>query len=97
MNPLLIEFPTEFSTERLLIRMPKPGDGKAVFAAVQASIHELKPWIPWAQNQQTEQETEINVRDSYIKFFKREDLRLHIFLKSTGEFIGSSFSAFFYE
>lgn len=90
MNPLLIEFPTEFSTERLLIRMPKPGDGKAVFAAVQASIHELKPWIPWAHNQQTEQETEINVRDSYIKFLKREDLRLHIFLKSTGEFIGSS-------
>jgi RimJ/RimL family protein N-acetyltransferase len=90
MNPLMIEFPTEFYTERLLIRMPKPGDGKAVYDAIQASIDELKPWMPFAQKEQSEQETEINIRDAYVKFINREDLRLLIFLKDTGEFIASS-------
>ena len=90
MNPILIEFPTEFYTERLLIRMPKPGDGNAVFNAIQASIHELKPWMPFAQNEQSEQQTEINIRNAYVKFINRDDLRLHIFLKDTGEFIASS-------
>jgi len=90
MNPLLLEFPTEFYTERLLIRMPKPGDGKAVFDAIQASIDELKPWMPFAHKEQSEEETEINIRDSYTKFIKREDLRLLIFHMDTGDFIASS-------
>ncbi|MDT8862790.1 GNAT family N-acetyltransferase [Alkalihalobacillus sp. MEB130] len=90
MNPLLIEFPTEFYSERLLIRMPKPGDGKVVCEAIQASLNELKPWMPFAQNEQSEQETEINVRSAYVKFINREDLRFHVFLKDTGEFIASS-------
>lgn len=45
MNPLLFDFPSEFYTERLLIRMPKPGDGKVVYDAIQASMKELKPWM----------------------------------------------------
>jgi RimJ/RimL family protein N-acetyltransferase len=89
-NPIMIEFPTEFYTDRLQIRMPKPGDGKAVFNAIQASIDELKPWMPFAQKEQSEQETEINIRVSYAEFLNREDLRLLIFLKDTGEFIASS-------
>jgi ribosomal-protein-serine acetyltransferase len=90
MNPLLIEFPTEFYTERLYIRMPKPGDGKAVYEAIQASLNELKPWMPFAHKEQSEEETEINIRESYAKFIQREDLRLLIFDKDTGEFIASS-------
>lgn len=90
MHPLLLEFPSEFYTERLQIRMPKPGDGKVVFDAIRASIDELKPWMLFAQKEQSEEETEINIRDSYAKFIKREDLRLLIFHKDTGEFIASS-------
>lgn len=90
MNPILIEFPEEFSTERLVIRMPKPGDGKAVHEAINASIDELKPWMPFAQKEQSEQEVEVNIRQSYLAFLKREDLRLLVFLKETGQFIASS-------
>jgi ribosomal-protein-serine acetyltransferase len=90
MNPLLMEFPTEFYTERLVIRMPKPGDGKAVHEAIQNSLEELKPWMPFAQNGQTEEETESNIREAYASFIKREDMRLLIFHKETGEFIASS-------
>lgn len=90
MNPMLIEFPEEFSTERLVIRMPKPGDGKVVYDAMMASMNELKQWLPFAQKEQTEQDVELNIRSAHISFLKREDLRLLVFLKETGEFIASS-------
>lgn len=90
MNPLLLDFPSEFYTERLLIRMPRPGDGKEVYNAINESIEELQPWMPFAQKKQTEQEVEANIRDSHVKFLAREDLRLLVFLKDTGEFVASS-------
>lgn len=90
MNPLLIDFPEEFETERLLIRMPHAGDGKVVHEAIEASRNELKPWLPFAQKEQSVEEVEINIRNAYIAFIKREDLRLLIYLKETGEYIASS-------
>ncbi|MFB5579786.1 N-acetyltransferase [Bacillus albus] len=90
MNPLLFDFPSEFYTERLFIRMPKPGDGKAVYDAIQASMKELKPWMVFAQKEQTEEEVEVSIRKSHIQFLQREDLRLLVFSKETGEFIASA-------
>lgn len=90
MNPLLYDFPEGFETDRLLIRIPRPGDGKTVYNSLKTSINELKPWMPFAQKEQSEMEVEINIRESYIKFLKREDLRLLVFLKETGEFVASS-------
>lgn len=90
MKPILLDFPTEFTTDRLLIRMPKPGDGKAVFDAINASIEELKPWMPFAHIDQTEEDVEANIREAHLKFLKREDLRLLVFLKETGELVASS-------
>ncbi|WP_249871466.1 GNAT family N-acetyltransferase [Oceanobacillus saliphilus] len=90
MNPFLLDFPDEFETERLWIRAPKPGDGKVANQAIKASINELKPWMPFAQVEPTEEETEINVRQAYINFLSRDDLRFHVFLKETGEFVVSS-------
>lgn len=90
MKPILIDFPEEFYTERLFIRKPMPGDGKAVYQAMQASLEELKPWMIWAHRNQTEEDVEANMRDAHAKFLTREDLRLHIYDKETGDFIGSS-------
>lgn len=90
MKPILIEVPEEFYTESLLIRKPIPGDGKAVYKAVQASLVELKPWMAWANKEQTEKDTEVIIREAYAKFLTHEDLRLHIFNRESGEFIASS-------
>lgn len=89
-HPLLIDFPQEITTERLLIRIPQPGDGQSVFEAIQASKPELKKWLPFAQGEQTLEETEINVREAHINFLKRKDMRMHIFLKDTNTLIGST-------
>ncbi|MCM3733614.1 GNAT family N-acetyltransferase [Fictibacillus nanhaiensis] len=90
MKPILLDFPTEFTTDRLLIRMPMPGDGKVMYEAINASIEELKPWLPFAQMEQTEEDVEVNIREAHLKFLKREDLRLLVFLKDSGELVASS-------
>ncbi|MBM7569268.1 GNAT family N-acetyltransferase [Paenibacillus sacheonensis] len=90
MDPLLLDIPTQFETERLLIRLPRPGDGRVVHAAIQASINELRPWLPFAQQDQTEEDVESNLRLAYAKFIQREDMRLLIFNKADGSFIGSA-------
>ncbi|ASK61135.1 GNAT family N-acetyltransferase [Virgibacillus phasianinus] len=90
MNPILLDFPHEFETERLLLRMPIPGDGEAVHEAITASINELRPWMGFAQNDQTKAEVETNTREAHISFLKREKLRMLVFLKDTNQFVGSS-------
>ena len=90
MNPLLLNIPTQLETERLLIRVPRPGDGRAVYQAMVASRKELQVWLPFAQDEPIEEEIEANLRTAYAKFIKREDMRLLLFDKSNGQFIGSS-------
>ncbi|WP_283154034.1 GNAT family N-acetyltransferase [Guptibacillus hwajinpoensis] len=90
MEPILLDIPNKFSTDRLHIRFPLPGDGVSVHQSIDASLEELKPWMPFAHIDQTEEDVEANIRESHVAFLKREDLRLLLFHKQTGDFIGSS-------
>ncbi|WP_091742661.1 GNAT family N-acetyltransferase [Marininema mesophilum] len=87
-NILLKEFPNSFKTERLLIRLPLPGDGVAVHEGIRETQEELRPWMPWAQVDQNVEDIEVNVRKAHIRFIERSDLRFHLFLKESGEFVG---------
>ncbi len=84
------EVPTEFSTKRLYIRMPRPGDGTAVYEAIKESIVDLKPWLGFAHDEQSEQKAEEHIREAVIRYRECEDLRLLVFLKDTGELVASS-------
>lgn len=90
MKPIMIDFPDEFYTERLVIKMPKPGDGKVVFEAINASIDELKPWLKFVQNEQTEYDIELAVREAHVRFISRENLRFLVFMKETGQFVATT-------
>lgn len=90
MDPILLEFNSEITTERLFLRMPLPGDGKVVHKAIMSSIAELKDWLPFARNDQSLEETEVNIREAHVNFLKRKDMRLLIFHQDTGQFIGST-------
>lgn len=89
-NPLLLDFPDSFETERLLIRAPRSGDGRAVNEGVIESLESLRPWMPWAQTAPTIEESEIHVRRSSARFILREDLPLLLFRKEDGLFVGGS-------
>jgi RimJ/RimL family protein N-acetyltransferase len=90
MEPILKDFPQSFSSERLTIRCPLPGDGLALYEAVQESLDELRLWLPWAMGEQTIEKTEANVRRGHTRFLNREDLWLLLFLKDSNVCIGGS-------
>ncbi|HUF07376.1 MAG TPA: GNAT family N-acetyltransferase [Candidatus Binatia bacterium] len=89
-DPILRDFPDRFLSERLLIRAPLPGDGAEVHAAIEESLDELRPWMPWAHLEQTPDDVEANVRHAIAEFAARRDLRLHLYLRDGGGFVGSS-------
>ena len=89
-NPILLDFPYSFETERLIIRGPLPDDALPLRPAVVESQPELKPWMPWAVDVPTEEWYRVRVREGRLKFLAREDLWLMLTLKEYGLIIGGS-------
>ncbi|AIQ39327.1 GNAT family N-acetyltransferase [Paenibacillus sp. FSL R5-0912] len=89
-DPILISMPESFESSRLLIRAALWGDGAAVNEAVQESIAELSPWMPWAQHIPSVEESEASLRKSRLQFLERKDIRLLLVKKETGHLVGSS-------
>lgn len=89
MNPLLLDIPEEIESERLLLRVPRAGDGALVNASVRESFEQLKRWMPWAQEIPTVEDSEEFARRGRIKFMAREELPLLIFLRETSTHIGN--------
>lgn len=88
--PILKDFPEEFETERLRIRSPMPGDGPELYAAVNESLDELLPWMPWPREHGTVEASEASARQARVRFLERVELRMHLFLKGTETLVGSS-------
>jgi RimJ/RimL family protein N-acetyltransferase len=89
-KPILLDFPDSFETERLIIRAPRAGDGKAINEAVRESLEHLKPWMPWAQTIPEVEETEERVRNGVVRWIMREDLWMLLYRKSDGLYVGAS-------
>src|SRR5688500_10771850 len=90
MDPLLLNIPEEFETERMVIRAPRPGEGAAVNAAIVESLAELKPWMIWAQAAPTVNESEAHARKAHAQFHAREDLIYRGWLKGSNTFVVGS-------
>ena len=90
MNPLLLDFPDSFDTERLTIRAPRVEDAQEVAAAVTESLPELRPWMPWAVEPPTVEFEIGRLRHSMANWLTREDLLLHVMLKGTSTFVMGS-------
>jgi RimJ/RimL family protein N-acetyltransferase len=90
MNPLLLDFPDSFDTERLTIRAPRVEDAQEVADAVTESLTELRPWMPWAVEPPTAEFEIGRLRHGMAKWLTREDLLLHVMLKGTSTFVMGS-------
>jgi ribosomal-protein-serine acetyltransferase len=88
--PILRDFPDAFESERLLIRAPRPGDGAVVQEAIQESLAELLPWMPWAHGPQSVEASEAFARQAHADFLARRDLPLFLFRRDDGMFVGGS-------
>lgn len=90
MDPILLSFPDSFETDRLILRAPQYGDGILINEAVQESVNEMRPWLPFVRKLPTVDESEAYVRRARLHFLERTDLVLHVMDKRTGQFVGSS-------
>ncbi|MBB6633152.1 GNAT family N-acetyltransferase [Cohnella thailandensis] len=89
-DPILLPIPESFESQRLIIRAPQWDDGIKVNEAIRESIEELRPWMPWAQQVPTAEESEVVSRQGRVHFLERSDMMLYLLHKTTGRFIGSS-------
>jgi RimJ/RimL family protein N-acetyltransferase len=91
-DPLMLDVPAELRTQRLLLRVPRPGDGERVCRTVRASLDELKAWMPWATDGYGPRDAEQWCRRGAAQFLAREQLQYLLFLgpgAGPGEHVGN--------
>lgn len=88
--PTVPTIPTEFRTERLLLRAPRPEDAQAQVDAVNASLPELRQWMVWAQEPQTLEAARENLTQGHAAYADASNLRLMVWNAEGTELIGSS-------
>lgn len=86
-DPLLIDVPESFETERLRCRLLVPGEGAMVAEAIVASLDALRPWMPWAQSPSAAA-SEAFVRRALAGFHGRTELSYGVFARGDGRFLG---------
>jgi ribosomal-protein-serine acetyltransferase len=89
-NPLLLNIPEQLETERLLLRVLRPGDGKILTTSVTESHESLRQWMPWAKQIASQDENEEFVRRAIANFTLRTELNFALFERDSGEHVGMS-------
>jgi ribosomal-protein-serine acetyltransferase len=88
-DPLLslLGLPEELTGDRVVIRPYRLGDGQVVWQAVEESRAHLRPWLPWARQHQTPEETEAFLRRAHARWLTRESFDLSVWSRD-GHFLG---------
>lgn len=92
MNEMNMEsrLPEQIESDRLIIRVARPGDGLVFNEAVCESLEALSPWLAWVNPPPTVEQSEESCRKAYAKFLLNEDLMAFFFQKSDGSLVGGS-------
>jgi len=91
-NPILLDLPQELTTNRLLLRPPRPGDGSVVHAAVMATLSDLRRFpasMIWAMSEQTLESAEEWCRRGAAGWLLRNDFPLLVFRHGDGEHVAN--------
>lgn len=84
-----LDIPTQLLTPRLHLRLPEGTDAEALQAAVEGSLPELRPWMPWAQQAGTVQERREYIEATRGRGLERTELTYLMTLPHTGEIVGN--------
>jgi RimJ/RimL family protein N-acetyltransferase len=79
MDPLLLDVPERIATARLVLRNASAGDGEAARAAVMATFDALRAWMPWAQQEPTQETQEAYCRRQRALFILRQELTWFVY------------------
>ncbi|OWQ93615.1 hypothetical protein CDN99_03920 [Roseateles aquatilis] len=80
-DPILIQVPETLETERLFLTCARAGDGIALNLAVVGAIEHLRPWMPWARDIPSAEQSEAVARRMQAQFLLREHLAYFVRLR----------------
>lgn len=84
------QLPEQLQTDRLLVRVARPGDGAMFNQAILESREELAPWLGWVTPAPTMEESEFSCRRAAARFLLNEDLMAFFIDKASGQLVGGS-------
>ena len=82
--------PEQLQSDRLLIRVARPGDGPMLSDAIADSHAELAPWLGWVTPPPSPDEAEARCVAAHERFLRNEDLMAFFLAKDSGELVGGS-------
>jgi len=82
--------PEHLLSERLIIRVARPGDGPMFNRAIHESHDHLAPWLAWVTPMPTPEASELACRKAYARFLLNEDLMALFILRDSGALVGGS-------
>ena len=89
-SPILVPLFEELRGERVLVRPYRETDAAALQEAVAESREHVRPWLPFADDHQTVEESLLFIRRVTAHWLVREDLTLGFFDVHTGRYLGGS-------
>ncbi|MCR2829480.1 GNAT family N-acetyltransferase [Acidithiobacillus ferrooxidans] len=89
-SPALDQLPESIETNRLVVRVARPGDGAMFNAAIVESCEQLKQWLGWVYPPPSLSESEASCRRAYARFLLNEDLMAFFIDKESGTLVGGS-------
>jgi ribosomal-protein-serine acetyltransferase len=94
MNPLLLDIPTEFTSERLLLRCYRPGDGAMYLQMLRANWDYLYEYLPHEfLGVQSAEDVEVVLRRHIADWQLRNLFIFELWEKATGSYLGESYLA----
>jgi len=93
LDPLLLELPGHIDTRRLHLRVPRAGDGAALYAAIVESLPELRRFLaslPWVAAEPSPEVSEAWCRNAAANFLARRDLPFLMFEREGGALVGAT-------
>jgi RimJ/RimL family protein N-acetyltransferase len=78
-------------TERLVLRRWQPADAPLLKEAVEASLEHLRPWMPWANEEDTDLDSRVELlREFRAKFDLGQDFVYGIFERDESRVLGGT-------
>lgn len=88
--PVLYNLPDEIVRQRIFLRPYRPGDGAALWEAVEESREHLRPWLPWTDTYRTPNDAEASARRFQARWILREDMVVGVWDRASGRFVGGA-------
>ena len=80
--------PHELVSDRLVLRAPRRGDAVPLHAAIEETLADLVPWLPWARPEHSRTDTRRYLRAARAAWTRRSSFEFVLEERATGRIMG---------